>query len=134
MFGHQPIRQVLDAVDILFFYESSAHGGFRKGSTPGNIFHIFHRVDRSSQIVRLGFFTRRVVAPVLPTDLLGARFVARLLLSPLVAHDALILASSRTRLRLRRALLAAVLAALILYTFQIVFCGHRDQILLFALV
>jgi hypothetical protein len=103
-----------------------------KAQPPGNIFHILHRID--SQIVRLGFFTRGAVTPVLPTDLLGARFVTRLLLSPLVAHDALILISLRTRPRLRHALLAAVLAALILCTFEIVCCGHGDQILIFALV
>jgi len=65
-------------------------------------------------------------------DLLSARLVARLLLSPLVAHDALIgsVAGSwfrpccRSGLRLWHALLAAMFAALILHTFQIVFSGH----------
>jgi hypothetical protein len=43
MFGHRPIRQVLDGVDVLFLYEGSAHvgvklTGFREGST-------FHRAN-----------------------------------------------------------------------------------------
>jgi hypothetical protein len=38
----------------------------------------------------------------------------------------------RLGLRLWHALLAAVLAALILHTFQIVFPGHRDQTLFSA--
>jgi hypothetical protein len=67
--------------------------------------------------------------------LLSARFVARLLLSPLVAHDALIgsiagfwfRACWRFGRTLWHALLAAMFAALILHTFQIVFFGHRDQ-------
>ncbi len=42
--------------------------------------------------VRLGFLARRVAAPVLLADLMGAGFVGRLLLSPLVAHNALVLA------------------------------------------
>jgi hypothetical protein len=50
-------------------------------------------------------------------DLLGARFVFRLLLPLLVAHDALIGAMRRLRLGLWHALLAAVFAALILDTF-----------------
>ena len=61
--------------------------------------------------VRLGFLARRVAALVLPADLLGAGFVARLLLSPLVAHNALVLAPLWTRLRFRHALLAAMFAA-----------------------
>jgi hypothetical protein len=72
-------------------------------------------------------------------DLLSALFVARLLLSPLVAHDALIgtmagprFRSCRSWLRLWHALLAAMFAALILHTFQIVFSGHRDQTLLLS--
>jgi hypothetical protein len=64
--------------------------------------------------------------------MLGALLVARLLLS-LLTHDALIVAVRRFRsrlgLRLRHALLAAMFAALILHTFQIVFSGHRDQTL-----
>jgi len=63
--------------------------------------------------------------------------VARLLLSPLIEHDPLIgsiatprlTPSCRPWLRLRHALLAAMLAALILLTFQIVFSGHRDHTL-----
>jgi len=47
MFGHRPIGQVLDGVDVLFFYESPAHvgpnlAGYREGSTSG---HTFHRVN-----------------------------------------------------------------------------------------
>jgi hypothetical protein len=60
---------------------------------------------------------------------LRARFVARLFLSPLVAHDALITALGWTRFGFRHALLAAMFAALILRTFKIVFLRHRDQIL-----
>src|ERR1700682_5512203 len=64
-------------------------------------------------------------------DLLSALLVPRLLLSPLIAHNALIrtMAASRFTLccwawvRLRHALLAAMLAALILHTFQIVSLG-----------
>ncbi|HTG06537.1 MAG TPA: hypothetical protein VK635_21105 [Bradyrhizobium sp.] len=80
-------------------------------------------------IVRLRFFARRVATPVLPADLLRARFVARLFLSALVAHDALIIAPGWTRFGFRHALLAAMFAALILRTLQIVFFRHRDQIL-----
>jgi hypothetical protein len=61
--------------------------------------------------------------------MLRALFVARLLLSLLIAHDALIRAVRRLWFRLRQALLAAMFAALILHTFQIVFFGHRDQTL-----
>jgi len=62
-------------------------------------------------------------------DLLGARLVSRLLLSLLVAHDSLVGAAWRPGLRFRHALLAAVFAALILHTFQIVLSWHRGQIL-----
>src|SRR5216684_2142791 len=61
--------------------------------------------------VRLGFLARRVAAPVLLADLMGAGFVGRLLLSPLVAHNALVLAPRWTRLRFGHALLAAMFAA-----------------------
>ena len=61
-------------------------------------------------------------------DLLGARLVSRLLLSLLVAHDSLVGAVRRLGLRLRHALLAAVFAALILHTFQIVLSWYRGQI------
>ena len=60
-------------------------------------------------------------------DLLRTLLVPRLLLSPLVANDTLILCAGRWQLRLWHTLLAAMLAALILHTFQIVFLGHRDQ-------
>jgi len=70
-------------------------------------------------------------------DLLSPLLVPRLLLPSLIAHDALIRSMPPTRvrsrcgfrLRLRHALLAAMLAALILRTFQIVFSGHRDHTL-----
>ena len=44
MLGHRPIRQVLDGVDVVFFYESPAHvgpnlAGYREGSTSGHTFH-----------------------------------------------------------------------------------------------
>jgi len=58
-----------------------------------------------------------------------ARFVARLFLSALVTYDALIIAPGWTRFGFRHALLAAMFAALILRTLQIVFFRHRDQIL-----
>jgi hypothetical protein len=62
-------------------------------------------------------------------NLLGTRFVSRLLLALLIAHDALVGTLRRLGLRLWHALLAAAFAALILYTFQIVLSRHRDQIL-----
>jgi hypothetical protein len=70
-------------------------------------------------------------------DLLSPRLVTRLLLSPFIAHDALIgsmatpwlTACYRPWLRLRHALPAAMLAASILHTFQIVFSRHRDHTL-----
>jgi hypothetical protein len=61
-------------------------------------------------------------------NLLGTRFVSRLFLSFLIAHDALVGTMRRLGLRLWHALLAAVFAALILYAFQIVLSGHCDQI------
>src|SRR5258708_28171673 len=72
--------------------------------------------------------------PICSADLLSPLFVPRLLLSPLIAHDALIGSMAAPRLtpcctpwlRLRHALLAAMLAALILRTFQIVFSGRRN--------
>jgi hypothetical protein len=60
-------------------------------------------------------------------NLLGTRLVARLLLSFFVAHDALVGTVRRFGLWLRHALLAAMFAALILHTFQIVLSGHRHQ-------
>jgi hypothetical protein len=59
-----------------------------------------------------------------PVGLLSTRLVARLLLSLLVAHNALIGTVRRLGLGLWHALLTAMFAALILYTFQIVFLGH----------
>ena len=49
MFGHRPIRQVLDGVGVLFLYKGSAHvgvklTGFREGST-------FHRKPASASPV-----------------------------------------------------------------------------------
>ena len=75
--------------------------------------------------------------PICSADLLSPLFVPRLLLSPLIAHDALIgsmaaprlMPSCRLGLRLRHALLATMLAALILYTFQIVFVWHGNRTL-----
>jgi hypothetical protein len=61
-------------------------------------------------------------------SLLRTRFVARLFLSALVAHDALIITPGWTRFGFSHAL-AAMFAALILRTLQIVFFRHRDQIL-----
>jgi hypothetical protein len=62
-------------------------------------------------------------------NLLGTRFVSRLLLSFLIAHDALVGTMRWLGFRLRHALLATVFAALILHTFQIVLSGHRGRIL-----
>jgi hypothetical protein len=80
-----------------------------------------------------------------PVNLLSTRLISRLLLSPLIAHDALVWSMAAARLRLGRgaccrfcrrswlrlwhALLAAMLSALILHTFKIVFFGHRDRTL-----
>jgi hypothetical protein len=61
--------------------------------------------------------------------LLSPLLVARLLLALRVAHNALIGTVGRPGFRLWHALLAAMSAALILYTFQIVFFGHRDRTL-----
>jgi hypothetical protein len=58
-------------------------------------------------------------------DALGALLISRLLLSLLVAHDALIV--RRLGFGPWHALLTAMFAALILHTFQIVFPGHCDQ-------
>jgi hypothetical protein len=62
-------------------------------------------------------------------NLLGTRSVSRLLLSFLIAHHTLVGTVRRLELKLRHALLAAIFAALILHTFQIVLTGHRHQIL-----
>jgi hypothetical protein len=62
-------------------------------------------------------------------DQLSALLVARLLLSLLVAHNALIGTVGRLGLRLWHALLAAMLSALVLHTFQIVLFGHRNRTL-----
>ncbi len=62
-------------------------------------------------------------------NLLGTRFVSRLLLSFLIAHDTLVGTVRRPGLRLRHALLTTMFAALILNTFQIVFSRHRGEIL-----
>ena len=69
--------------------------------------------------------------------LLSPLLVPRLLLSALITHDALVgsvasprlTASCRPWLRLRHAPLTAMLAALILHTFQIVFSGHCNHTL-----
>jgi hypothetical protein len=69
--------------------------------------------------------------------LLSPLFVAWLLLSPLIAHNALIWGIAplwirrccRPWLGFRHALLATMLAALNLHAFQIVFLGHRDHTL-----
>jgi hypothetical protein len=60
-------------------------------------------------------------------DLLRTLLVPRLLLPPLVADDTLILCAGRWQLRFWHTFLAAVLAALILHTFKIIFLGHCDQ-------
>ena len=62
-------------------------------------------------------------------NLLGTRLVPRLLLSFFIAHDTLVGTVRRLGLGPWHAFLAAVFAALILRTFQIVLSGHCDQIL-----
>ena len=57
-------------------------------------------------------------------NLLGARFVSRLLLSLLIAHDALVGTVWRLGLGLCHALLSTMFAALILDAFQVVLSGH----------
>jgi hypothetical protein len=59
-----------------------------------------------------------------PAGFVRPLFVAWLLLSAFVTHDALILVAGRSRLH---AFLAAMFAALILHTFQIVFLWHCDH-------
>jgi hypothetical protein len=59
--------------------------------------------------------------------LLRTLLVTRLVLSPLVANDTLILCAGRWQLRPWHTFLAAMLAALILHAFQIVFPGHSAQ-------
>jgi hypothetical protein len=61
--------------------------------------------------------------------LLGARFIAWLLLPPLVPHDALIGGMCGFGFGLWHALLTAVFSALILHTFEIVFLGHRANLI-----
>jgi hypothetical protein len=72
---------------------------------------------------------RRVAASILSADMLGAFLVARLLLSPLT-HNALIMAMRRLGFRPWHAFLAAMFAALVLHTFQIIFPGHCDHLVL----
>jgi hypothetical protein len=79
--------------------------------------------------VRSSLLAREMSSPdrIRLVDLLSALLVARLLLSLLVAHNALIRTAARFWLGLWHALLAAMFAALILHAFQIVFPGHRDR-------
>jgi hypothetical protein len=56
--------------------------------------------------------------------LLRPGFITRLFLTMLITDNALILRGVGARLRSRHTLLSAVLAALVLRTFQIVFLGH----------
>jgi hypothetical protein len=65
---------------------------------------------------------RRIVAPIFPADVLSARLVRGLFLSPLVANDALLRRASV--LRLRHARLTTMLAAHVLSAFQIVCFSH----------
>lgn len=85
------------------------------------------RSNSASPARTIRFCTRRVAAFVLPADLLSALFVPRLFLPAFIANDALIIAIRRGGLRLWHALLAAMFAALILRTFQIIFPGHCDH-------
>ena len=68
---------------------------------------------------------RRIIAAVLPADMLSARFVRRLFLAFLVANDALLRRASV--LRLRHACLAAMLAAHVPFAFQIVCSCHFEN-------
>jgi hypothetical protein len=65
---------------------------------------------------------RRVIAEICPADLLRARLVGWLFLSPLVADDALL--SRVFVFRLWQPGLATMLATHILVTFQIIFSWH----------
>jgi hypothetical protein len=60
-------------------------------------------------------------------NLLGALLVSRLLLAHLIAHDTLIRTLRRLGFKCWHTLLAAMFAALILHTFQIVFFGHGNR-------
>jgi hypothetical protein len=113
----------------------SAHRVFRA--------RLRRRVTESSQVT-VGFFIsnaretwdhlRQDQLATTVSNLLSALFVSRLFLSQFVAHDALIRNTAapfvRSWLRswfgFRHAFLAAMFAALILHTFQVVFSGHRD--------
>jgi hypothetical protein len=113
----------------------SAHRVFRA--------RLRRRVTERSQVT-VGFFIsnaretwdhlRQDQLATTVSNLLSALFVSRLFLSQFVAHDALIRNTAapfvRSWLRswfgFRHAFLAAMFAALILHTFQVVFSGHRD--------
>jgi hypothetical protein len=58
---------------------------------------------------------------------LVAPFIAWLLLPLLIPYGVLIGTVRRFGLRFRHALLAAMLAAAVQHTFEVVFFGHRDQ-------
>jgi len=91
------------------------------------------RLARRSRQSQRALLSNSPPGRIRSAHLLSPLLVAWLLLSPLIAHDALIgsmaaprlTPSWRLGLRLRHALLAAMLAALILHTFQIVFLRHR---------
>ena len=93
-------------------------GQFRPGSRARPISPCFFESRESA----LAIVARRIAAIVLPADVLRPFLVARLFLALPVAHDPLIGAGPVDRLQ--HALLAAVLAALILLAFEIVFLGH----------
>jgi hypothetical protein len=62
-------------------------------------------------------------------NLLGARFISRLLLSSLIADDTLICSLRRLGLRLRHPFLTTMFAALILHTLKVIFFWHRSPTL-----
>jgi hypothetical protein len=67
--------------------------------------------------------------PLLSVDpLASGGFILRLRLALVVAHHALIRTVRRLGLKFRHALLTAVLATLILHTFQIVLFGHLRRL------
>jgi len=73
-------------------------------------------------MLSLLWITWRIIAAILPADMLSTCLVDRLFLSLFVTHDALL---CRTPiLGLRHACLAAMLATHVLSAFQIVFFRH----------
>jgi hypothetical protein len=64
-----------------------------------------------------------------PLNLLGALFISRLLLPPLIADDTLTGTLWRLGFRLRHAFLTTMFAALVLHTLEVIFFWHRSPTL-----